>query len=609
MIRKEEAQKQGIITVDGNARFANDRQTLRDKLRELLPSLVNSDGHVDVKALRDMVDVANSTSNDQGYELTFAGKGIARAKADSPTGQELKTELAQSKDFDNTSNVVIRGDNLDVLKVLYQNYFGKVKMIYIDPPYNTKSDEFVYKDNFKQSDAELIEQFGMNEETSDFLHNVFGTRSHSGWLAFMYPRLKLARQLLREDGVIFISIDDNEAANLKIICDEIFGEHAFIGNIAWESKTKSQNTRDSFDKLQPKVEHIFCYSMQEKSRFNLVTLNRKEYPHEDENGVFRYKLVEQTSSQGVRQRESMVFPIKGILPPEGRRWKYGADTIRIFEKRSDIVLREAKPYMKMRPADERAETTEPFWAFFPKEWGTAESAKKELSHILDSPYHGFETVKPLKVLKRLIFHATDVDDHVLDFFAGSGTTGDAVMQLNAEDGGNRKFILVQWDEEIDPNKNASAHQFCTENSMEPVISSITLERLNRAGTKIEGGGKSPDSGYKVYSLVPKPKLEDSDGDNLQLELINQRDSPLDTLTNMLCATCKTLDTPVECLVEGALYKADNELYVLGNVTEDHLAPFRSHKINLDGWADLSLSDFLNLGFHDESRKDNLTVVY
>ncbi|MYB33984.1 MAG: site-specific DNA-methyltransferase, partial [Gammaproteobacteria bacterium] len=210
MIKQSEAKNHGIAITDSKKRFERDQEALRERLRELLPCLVNVDGHVDVKALRDVVDIANSTSHDQGYELTFAGKGLARAQADSPTNYELKTEWEQSKDFDNTSNVVIRGDNLDVLKILYQNYFRKIKMIYIDPPYNTKGENFVYKDDFRQSDANLVAQFGMNEETTDYLHNVFSTRSHSGWLAFMYPRLKLARQLLREDGVIFISIDDNE---------------------------------------------------------------------------------------------------------------------------------------------------------------------------------------------------------------------------------------------------------------------------------------------------------------------------------------------------------------------------------------------------------------
>ena len=209
MIGKEEAQKKGIGTVDSNARLESDRDALRDKLRELLSELVNSDGQVDVKALRDVVDVANSTSNDQGYELTFAGKGLARVQADSPTDYELQTELEQSKDFDNTSNVVIRGDNLDALKILYQNYFGKVKMIYIDPPYNTRSDEFIYKDNFKQSDADLIEQFGMNEEISDVLHNVFGTRSGS------YQVISPEKTQDRRDSLTKINELEREIAELR----------------------------------------------------------------------------------------------------------------------------------------------------------------------------------------------------------------------------------------------------------------------------------------------------------------------------------------------------------------------------------------------------------
>ncbi len=228
MIDKQTAKAEGIKIIDSRQTLTTEKQALIAQLKAIIPNVINADNQLDIKALQDIVDSKHTTSNNQGYELTFAGKGIARAMADSPTDMELKTEIKQSKNFDDTENVLIRGDNLEVLKILQANYHKKIKMIYIDPPYNTKSENFIYKDNFKKSDENLINDFSLDEESVDFLHNVYGTRTHSGWLSFIYPRLKLARDLLTDDGVIFISIDDNEQANLKILCDEIFGEDNFL---------------------------------------------------------------------------------------------------------------------------------------------------------------------------------------------------------------------------------------------------------------------------------------------------------------------------------------------------------------------------------------------
>ncbi len=619
MIDKEQAKELHVRTTKGAGPDAG-QDKLIDQIKSLLPSLVNSDGQADAKALTDVIDSANTTSNNQGYELTFAGKGLARAQANEPTLMELKPEPQQSKNADDTENVVIRGDNLDALKILYQNYFGKIKMIYIDPPYNTRTEHFIYKDNFKTSDAELTERYGLNEEAIDFLHNVYGTRSHSGWLSFMYPRLKLARDLLRDDGVIFISIDDNEQANLKIICDEIFGENNFIGNIGWESKTKSQNTQDSYNKLQPRVEYILCYAMQEKIRFNLIGNGEKTYLEKDDKGRFRYALVEQMSAKGMRSRESMRFPILGVEPDKGKQWKIGKEKIDEYEKRGDLILYKGKLHIKMRKEYERQERAHPFWAFFSKDIGTAESAKQNLSGIMQSKDHGFDSVKPVPLIQRLAFHATDSEDIVMDLFAGSGTTGDAVMQLNAEDGGNRKFILVQWDEAIDRKSSAATHKFCKDNNLEPVISGICIERLNRAGDKIrqECGalvGSCPDIGYKVFSLQPKPRIAetaDNTAPNPIMSIDSHRKTTDDTLINMLAATCKPLHTKLRCIVEDKLYQAiekdqsDGELYMLADLPGDALEPYRDYKINLDGWADINLSQFLNLGAHN---RDNITVIY
>ena len=239
-INKEDAKKLGINIIDSENNLQNEKQETSEAIQKLLPDLI-LDNKLNLEKLEELIGLSNTTYKNQGYELTFAGKALARAKADEETNFELKLEEKQSKNIENTENIVIRGDNIDVLKILKQNYEGKIKMIYIDPPYNTGNNGFVYNDNFKYSEKDLIEKFDLSEDSINFLDSIYKTKRHSGWLSFMYPRLKLARDLLKEDGVIFISIDDNEQANLKIICDEIFGEENFVGNIIWRNKYTLQN--------------------------------------------------------------------------------------------------------------------------------------------------------------------------------------------------------------------------------------------------------------------------------------------------------------------------------------------------------------------------------
>ncbi len=410
----------------------------------------------------------------------------------------LKPCKEESKHWDTTENLYIEGDNLEVLKLLQKSYYGKVKMIYIDPPYNTGKD-FVYKDNFKDNIKNYVEKTGqLNNEGNELSTNTESNGiHHSNWLNMMYPRLSLARDLLKDDGVIFISIDDNEANNLKKICDEIFGEINFVGSINWESKTKSQNTKDSFNKLQPKIETIFTYAKKPKMRFNLVSVGEKDYDKLDEKGTFRYAQIEQMNANDMRGRETMIFPIHGIEPEIGKQWQIGIDTVNEFDKRNDIVILNKKPYRKMRPSDERTSITDPFWGFFSKEIGTAESGKRELFNIINK--HGFDTVKPTNLISRLVFHVTKENDKILDFFSGSSTTAQAVMQLNAEDGGNRKHIMVQLPELTDEKSEANKAGYKN-------ICEIGKERIRRAGEKIlednkdKKGIENLDIGFKVFKL-------------------------------------------------------------------------------------------------------------
>ena len=623
MVDKDEAEKKGIRTVDGNTHLDAQKAERLEKLRQLLPEAVNGEGQVDVKALRDALGDPDSRSNDQGYELTFAGKGLARAQADSPTEYELKAELQQSCDFDTTANVVIRGDNLDVLKILYQNYFGKVKMIYIDPPYNTQTENFVYNDYFKATDSDLIAKHGLSDGAVESLHNLYGTRSHSGWLAFMYPRLKLARELLCEDGVIFISIDDNEQAPLKLICNEIFGEENVdclvwhkAGDGRYGKMKNTQTARKDHEyvvvayKRAQKLNKLWDYPQFQKTYTNLVDDPRGNYMP---GSISRKEDASNPDSANYYE----------VTSPAGKKFKREFDVTKEEFDRLDAdgrifwgAKQDAVPRIKVFINERRFVTPSSLICK-----GSTYEGTRDLEGILPGVGASNLRPKPTSMLFSLVQLATGEDDIVLDFFAGSGTTAEATMRLNMEDGGNRKFILVQLDEDIKRDKSPETYEFCAKNGIPPVISSLTIERLKCARDKILGEHgeliskeckPSLDLGFKVYSAVPKPKLvERKANKGAQLVLNNQRVSALDILTNMLCATCKPLDTPIECLVENLLYEADNELYLLGKVPQDALAPHKGKgkKVNLNGWADISLTEFLNFGFHGGNEIEKVSVVY
>lgn len=469
--------------------------TAKDEILEVLQKYFSQcfdkDNNFNFEKFKKELQLRDVNFSKESYTLDWLGKSYARLLAtDSAT-----TLLKEDKEWNNkgenktSQNLLIKGDNLEVLKHLSNAYYNKIKMIYIDPPYNTGNDDFVYQDDRKFTVEELSKLAGVDEEKAkrilDFVNSK--SNSHSAWLTFMYPRLYIAKQLLKEDGVIFVSIDDNEVAQLRILMDEIFGENNFVGSIAWESKTKSQNTKDSYNKLQTKVEYILVYTRKDGKRFNLIQKGKKQYPMIDDKGKYREYPLEVMNADDIRGRKTMIFEIEGLYPPEGKQWKLGQETISIFKSRNDLFVRDGRIILKMRPEDEKTEITEPFWGFLDKNIGTAESAKKELSTVLNNSKHGFETVKPVNLIKRLIFHATNSNDLILDFFAGSGTTGHAVMQLNAEYGGNRKYILVQIPESVDPKKNKTAYDFI-KNELgiaNPTIFEITKERLVRAARKIK----------------------------------------------------------------------------------------------------------------------------
>lgn len=481
-----------------NGKSPEFRTELAKQLEDLVPEAI-ADGKVDVAKLKELLDEDAGDTNER-FGLFWPGKKRAMRAAQDGTTATLKPAPELSKDWGRTENIFIEGDNLEVLKVLQRQYHNKIKMIYIDPPYNTGQD-FVYPDNFKEGLQNYLEFSKQVDEGKKKISTNSETtgRFHSNWLNMMYPRLKLARNLLTDDGVIFISIDYNESFTLRQLCNEILGEDKFVGEIYWESKTKSQNTETSYNKLQPKAEVVLVYSRQSKKRFNLVVTGSKDYPLEDEQGKYREYRLEVMNATGIRGRESMIYEVMGVTPPEGKQWKLGRDQVATYQNSGNLFARDNKIFIKMRPDNERSETTEPFWGFFDKNMGTAESAKKELTGLLGQ--HGFETVKPVNVIERLVYHVTDKDSIVLDFFSGSGTTAHAVMELNAEDGGDRKHIQVQLPEPTEESSVAYKAGY-------KKVSDIARERINRAGEKIKtdfadklAERDTPlDVGYRTYKL-------------------------------------------------------------------------------------------------------------
>ncbi len=609
MIDKTQAQQHGINTIDSTHTQSTHKDETIEKLKKLIPEIVSSDGQLNTEALKDVIDISHTTANNKGYELTFAGKGIAKAKASSETKYELQVEHTQSKQFETTGNVVIRGDNIEVLKILKQNYFGKIKMIYIDPPYNTKSENFIYNDNFKKSEEELIENFGLDENTTNFLHNVYGTKSHSGWLAFMYPRLKLARELLTEDGVIFISIDDNEQANLKILCDEIFGEENFVMDLI--RKTKS-TTNDAKEGINIQHENCLLYA-KSKNEINLFgrQKNLSNYKNPDNDPNSDWVSADPSAKSG---NATNYFEIRNPytgkidLPPKGRYWIWTQNTIQKYIENGTILFKKEHKnnergfiYKRYKNQLRTAQRTLDSLAFIDNQFMN-QTATKNLLDLDLAEY--FSYPKGYEYIYNLIQHATNKNDIILDFFAGSGTTGDAVMQLNADDGGNRKFILVQWDEVI--REDSEAYTFCTENNFETVISSITIERLHRAGEKIKADKEADtlDIGYRVFSLTPKPQLIEDENKIFQLE--HARTSTIHTLINMLCATGKPLHSTIEEKEKDILYSVDDTIFVLGNISSSIVEDMKDKMIYIDGYSNISLEHWLNLNI---ANRDTIKIVY
>lgn len=508
---------------------------------------------VDFDALRALLGDAVKEEGGESYQFTWVGKRAAKAEAARPTDKTLRPVVEDSVDWNNTKNLYIEGDNLEVLKLLQKSYMGGVKMIYIDPPYNTGND-FVYNDDFARTaveedlEAGNVDELGLRYRKNTDSNGKF----HSDWCSMIYSRLLVARSLLTEDGVIFISIDDNELENLKKLCNEVFGENNFVANIIWQRTYAPISLKKYFSE-----NHDFCLVYAKNlSLFKMNLLPRsdkqnKDYKNLDNDPRGPWKVGNLTVGPAVeKQIYEIVGPTgKSFFPPSGYCWRFSKE--RFEELRKDNRIWFGKdgnnsPVPKLFLTEvQDGVTPMTIWTY--DEVGHGQEATREFRNLMEKSV--FTNPKPLRYMNRMLQIGCNKDSIILDFFSGSSTTAHAVMQLNAEDGGKRKFIMVQLPEETPEDSEARKAGYKT-------IPEIAKERIRRAGKKIKEENplttQDLDIGFRVFRLdesnyleVKKsPKEYDQDMLGLFVDNIKADRTDLDLLFGSMLAWGVQLDMPM-----------------------------------------------------------------
>ncbi len=476
-----------------------------ETLKKLFPTIVK-EGKIDLKELQALLGDDVETE-DEYYRFTWAGKSMARREANKPSTATLRPDKASSKDWESTQNIFIEGDNLEVLKLLKKSYSGKIKLIEIDPPYNTGND-FVYKDKYDDNLSNYLEITNQKDGSGNRISSNAETdgRFHSNWLNMMYPRLKLARELLTSDGAIFTHIDHNESSNLQKLCDNIFGEENFIAQIIWQRAFSPVNLKKHFSESH---DIILGYA-KDMSKLETLGLKRSEdnldrykNPDNDPRGVW--------ASGGIDVGPVIaekVYPIttpsgRVVNPPNGYCWRYSQDKLEELIRDNRIWFGENGdnvPRIK-RFLTEVKDRVTPMTLWLRDEVGDSQNASRELKSLFNDKSY-FDYPKPVNLIKKVLSLYLQPSDFVLDFFAGSGTSAHATMLLNSDDGGSRKFICVQLPEPTDEKSEAYKAGYKT-------ISEITKERIRRAGEKIKSEmkddlfseqGKILDIGFRAFKL-------------------------------------------------------------------------------------------------------------
>ena len=501
---------------------------------------------VDFKVLRELLGDAIADADEESFGFQWVGKQEAKRAAAEPTRQTLRPVVDDSVDWDTTENLYIEGDNLEVLKLLQRAYLGKVKMIYIDPPYNTGND-FVYEDDFAMSGEEMDEAMGnVDEEGNRLRRNLDSNpRYHSDWCSMIYSRLLVARTLLANDGVIFISIDDNEVHHLRKICDEVFGAGNFLAQVIWERAYAPINLMKHFS---PSHDYIVCYAKDvDLAKCNGIPRSseadaRYSNPDNDPRGV--WKASDLSVGPAI---ESNVYPIttpsgRVVEPPAGRSWSLSANAFAERLRQNRIWFGSDGnnvPAMKRFLSELRKTGVTPMTIWKYGEVGHSQGATQALAEMFDGKKY-FDYPKPVDLIKRCISLYSSPDSLILDFFSGSATTAHAVMQLNAEDGGKRKYICVQLPEKTPEGSEARKAGYDT-------ICEIGKERIRRAGKKIreEAGlmGQDLDTGFRVL------RTDSSNMEDVYFEPAGLEQQDLFAQVDSVKADRSELDLLFGCMVD------------------------------------------------------------
>lgn len=580
-----------------------------EQLKALFPN-VFTEGKIDFEALKSELGEAVEESNER-YQFTWAGKEQAKRIATTPTLGTLRPAPEESVNWDSTENLYIEGDNLEVLKLLQKSYFGKVKMIYIDPPYNTGND-FVYKDDFKDNLANYQRLTGQKDEEGNPLttNSDSSGRYHSNWLNMMYPRLKLARNLLKDDGVIFISIDDNEVHNLRKICDEIFGEGNFVANIAWKHTQQSKNDEKYFSRNKNDLLVYRKTEMLKTFRLPRTEEDNRNYanPDNDPRGEWRAGDVRSPNLRETLKYEIETPNGKKISPPEnGWRWSKESLNQKIYEGEIIFSDDETRIIRKIYLSNQEGRTPENVWS--DEKFGTTRAANYEIKSIFDQKAP-FDTPKPTNLIISLMnLFYTETEDLIIDFFSGSATTAHAVMQLNAQDGGNRKFILAQIPEPTPEKSEARKAGYET-------IAEIGKERIRRAAKKIkeEHPDTQADLGFKVFKLdTSNIKKWQPNLDDLETDLLDAVDNilPDRTAEDLLYEVLIKYGLPLTLPIENIKIDTNGQTYQAWSVANNSLVACFDENITLDtvqAICDLSTTEnpVLRVVFRDTSFQDDIT---
>jgi len=436
----------------------------------------------DFELLKQMLSKNLVEAGEERYRLDWPGKKASLLKANTPIIKTLRPCREESVNFDTTENLYIEGDNFEVLKILQESYLGKVKMIYIDPPYNTGND-FIYKDNFAKSREEYEEELGVEDEEGGklFRNTDSNGRFHSVWLSMMYERLIVSRDLLKDDGVIFISIDDNEVHNLRKICDEVFGGENFVADLIWERSFSPVNLKKHFSEnhdfilcYSKNIDNLVCNGLQRSEEAN----NRYSNPDNDKRGDWQSGDLSVGPAIQSNIYEIITPSGRNVMPPSGYSWRLNKEKFNEYIKDNRIWFGEHGenvPRIKRFLSEvKQGITPMTIWKYI--DVGHSQKASQDLKKLFDD-YAFFTYPKPIELIRRMLELYTQPSDIILDFFSGSATTAHAVMQLNAEDGGNRKFIMVQLPETCDESSEAHKAGYET-------IAEIGKERIRRAGKKV-----------------------------------------------------------------------------------------------------------------------------